>query len=106
MKRTKTGNPHIFLSYRGHELSRIDIQRILKRIRLATIDRETANGASSFEIKAHPHSFRHERVYSLLRAGFSESEVAREVGHKGTSYIGRYSNRSKDERAERLKDVK
>ena len=103
---SKTDNPHLFLSYRGRQLSRIDMQRILNRIKAATIDREREKGAASFEIKAHPHSFRHERVYSLLREGLSESEVAREVGHAGTSYIGVYSNRSKDDRAERLKNIK
>lgn len=103
--RTKSQNPHIFLSYRGREITRTDVYRIVERIKHSAINSEVARGSASFDIKAHPHSFRHERVYTLLKADFSESEVAREVGHKGTAQIARYSNRSKDTRAERLKKV-
>ncbi|MBI5641164.1 MAG: site-specific integrase [Nitrospirae bacterium] len=54
----------------------------------------------------HPHSFRHERAYKLLRSGkFSESDVRDMLGHTTTKYIARYTKETEEERVKRINDV-
>ena len=61
--------------------------------------------AKTIEIKAHPHSFRHERAYDILKAGLGEAWVAEELGHSNLNYVKRYTKRSDRERFDKLRNV-
>lgn len=91
----------LFVNCFGKKLSRYGLRRILY-----TIGKKSKLGEddiAKFEIS--PHRFRHLRAYSLFNDGFSESEVAEELGHSSTKYVGIYIQRSDDERFERLSHV-
>lgn len=96
---------NIFLSYSGNPLSRVDIWRMVLSVARATINRIEKEQGITLSIKAHPHSFRHERAYDLLAAGLGEAWVAEEMGHSNLNYITRYTKRSDKERRRRLKNI-
>jgi len=82
-------------------LSRSGVWRILKR--LAAKARISVEGID--DIPLSPHMLRHERAYSLKKAGFSDTDLAEELGHSGTGYVGVYTKRSEQARFKRLNRV-
>jgi site-specific recombinase XerD len=96
---------NIYLSYSGNPLSRTDIWRTIVAIAMKTIERIEQSEGKTVTIKAHPHSFRHERAYDILRAELGEACVAEELGHSTLNYVKRYTKRSDRARFRRLKDV-
>ena len=94
---------YIFSSKTGKKLSQSDIWRIVNKVAVQTARQLYPQNTV---IKVHPHSFRHERAYNLLRkTKMGDSFVAEQLGHSSTNYIARYTRRTEDEVAEILKDV-
>ena len=83
-------------------ITRGGVWRILKRI--AKKAEVTLEGTG--DLPLHPHRLRHERAYRLKAAGYSDSDIADELGHSGTGYVGVYTKRSEKARFERLSKVR
>lgn len=98
-------------SRQGHRMQRQIIWEIVDQIRTATQQylMEDANAPANWvgaEIKAHPHTFRHERSYALVQSpDMSESEAAEELGHRSTRQIMRYIKRSEQARFDKLRKI-
>ncbi|MBA4349508.1 MAG: hypothetical protein C0415_05930 [Thermodesulfovibrio sp.] len=91
----------LFKSSRNRRLTRKAVWQILQKF---------GGKAEEFlplghHISIHPHLLRHERAYSLQEAGFTSEEIADELGHSSTQYIGVYTRRSDLARKKRLTSV-
>jgi len=93
----------IFLRYRGDKMERADIWSIVRDLAKAATSPEMQ--AKRYRIDAHPHSLRHERAYTLLEGGLSETKTAKHLGHKSTKYIARYSKRSQKTMEEEIESL-
>jgi site-specific recombinase XerD len=82
-------------------LSRSGVWRILKR--LAAKAMVSVEGIDNIPLS--PHMLRHERAYSLKKSGFSDTDLAEELGHSGTGYVSLYTKRSDTARFKRLSKV-
>lgn len=94
----------LFFNWRGKKLTRVGVWGIIKA--WANKTKLQQDIPSDAKVEVSPHRFRHERAFQLLRAGFSESEVAEELGHSSTQYVGLYVRRSERSRFEKLEKVK
>lgn len=90
--RYPNASTHVFLRYRGTQMTRQDIWDIIRRLAEAALTPEMRK--KGYRILAHPHSLRHEITYALIRAGKREPEIAQHLAQKSTRYILRYSRRS------------
>jgi integrase/recombinase XerD len=91
MSRGKDSGP-LFVTKTGKRLSRVAVWKILNRIARAAESRLPLDS----KIVISPHILRHERAFSLLDAGLTETVVAQQLGHHDTRQIKRYTQRSND----------
>lgn len=91
----------LFTTYNKKRLSRFGVWRIIKKI----AERARMGMYRVVKIESHPHRFRHVHAYNLKEAGFSDSEIAEELGHSSMRYVGVYTKPSEQERFKRLKKV-
>jgi len=95
--------PYVFCSKSKKRLHQSDVWRIVNRIATLTAQKFYPQGTV---IKVHPHSFRHERAYNLLRkTNMGDSFVAEQLGHSSPNYVARYTKRTEQEIARILKDI-
>ncbi len=101
-KNNKYDKGPIFQSRNGKKLCQSDIWRIIKQTaKIASLSLPT-----DAQIDVHPHSFRHERAYNLLKkAQMGDAFVADQLGHSNTNYVSRYTRRSEREMVEILKKI-